>query len=83
MGLALGLLGMFHSGGAAVGAFMGGYLYDLFQRYDWIWLASIGLAGLAAIMAFCIIEKPQVEDEPAKEKPAAELPANLQTKPAA
>ncbi len=63
MGLSLGLLGMFHSGGAAVGAFMGGMLYDLFYRYDWIWLASIALALTAAVMAFCIVEKPQGKDE--------------------
>ena len=56
MGLSLGLLGAFHSAGAAIGAFMGGILYDLFQLYDWIWIASITLAMLAAVMAISIRE---------------------------
>jgi MFS family permease len=56
MGLALGLLGAFHAAGAAAGAFMGGMLYDLFQRYDWIWITSIVLAMLAAVCAIAIRE---------------------------
>ncbi len=56
MGLALGLLGAFHSAGAAAGAFMGGILYDLFQQYDWIWIVSIGLALFAAMLAILIPE---------------------------
>lgn len=58
MGLALGMLGMFHSAGAAAGAFLGGVLYDMFQQYTWVWAASITLALLAAVMAFAIHEKP-------------------------
>jgi predicted MFS family arabinose efflux permease len=56
MGLALGLLGAFHSAGAAAGAFMGGILYDLFQQYEWIWITSIALALLAAVLAVLIPE---------------------------
>lgn len=56
MGLALGLLGAFHAAGAAAGAFMGGILYDLFQQYDWIWIASIALALFAALLAVLIPE---------------------------
>lgn len=56
MGLALGVLGAFHSAGAAAGAFLGGFLYDLFQLYEWIWIASITLALLAAVMAISIRE---------------------------
>jgi MFS family permease len=63
MGLALGMLGMFHAGGAAVGAFLGGYLYDLFQAYDWVWIFSIVLSLIAGILAFAIRENPN--DEPA------------------
>lgn len=65
MGLALGILGMFHAGGAAVGAFLGGYLYDLFQAYDWVWIGSITLSLTAGIMAFAIRESPGRGDEPA------------------
>lgn len=56
MGLALGLLGAFHAAGAAAGAFLGGILYDLFQRYDWVWVTSISLAMLAALCAIVIRE---------------------------
>lgn len=56
MGLALGLLGAFHAGGAAIGAFAGGFFYDLFQQYDWIWIMSIGLALFAALLAALIPE---------------------------
>jgi MFS family permease len=56
MGLALGLLGAFHAAGAAVGAFTGGILYDLFQRYDWVWIISIVLAMMAAVCAIAIRE---------------------------
>jgi MFS family permease len=56
MGLALGLLGALHAAGAAAGAFMGGILYDLFQQYDWIWIASISLALFAALLAILIPE---------------------------
>lgn len=56
MGLALGVLGAFHSAGAAAGAFLGGILYDMFQQYQWIWIASITLAMLAAVMAIAIRE---------------------------
>jgi MFS family permease len=71
MGLALGMLGMFHSAGAATGAFLGGVLYDLFQQYTWVWIASVSLALLAAVMAYAIREKP---DETAREE-AAGAPA--------
>jgi MFS family permease len=56
MGLALGLLGAFHAAGAAAGAFMGGMLYDMFQRYDWVWITSIILAMMAAVCAIAIRE---------------------------
>lgn len=69
MGLALGMLGMFHSAGAAAGAFLGGKLYDMFQQYDWVWTASIVLALLAAAMAYAIKEKP-AQNEPAAPQPA-------------
>ncbi|MGE5538834.1 MAG: MFS transporter [Gemmatimonas sp.] len=74
MGLALGLLGMFHAAGAAVGAFLGGFLYDLFQAYDWVWIGSIGLSLTAGIMAWAIREHPQAGGEldiPARSAPAA------------
>ncbi len=56
MGLTMGLLSAGHALGAAVGAFLGGYLFDLFARYDWLWIASVGLALAAGLMCFTIRE---------------------------
>ncbi|MBI3452346.1 MAG: MFS transporter [Rhodospirillales bacterium] len=56
MGLAMGLLAAGHALGAALGAFLGGYLFDLFARYDFVWIASIGLAITAGLIAFTIRE---------------------------
>lgn len=56
MGLSLGLLFAGHSAGAAAGAFMGGYFYDLLNSYDWVWIASVALALLAAVFSWMIRE---------------------------
>lgn len=56
MGLTMGILAAGHAIGGALGAFLGGYLYDLFARYDFVWMASIGLAIAAGLMCFTIRE---------------------------
>ncbi len=56
MGLAMGILSASHSLGAAAGAFLGGYLFDLFARYQSVWIASLLLAFGAGFMAFAIRE---------------------------
>jgi MFS family permease len=56
MGLTMGILSAGHALGGAAGAFLGGYFFDLFARYDWVWLASIGLALAAGLMCFTIRE---------------------------
>jgi MFS family permease len=56
MGLAMGLLAAGHALGAAAGAFLGGFLFDLFGRYQWVWVASIALALLAAFLSWAITE---------------------------
>ena len=56
MGLTMGILSAGHAAGAAVGALLGGVLYDLFARYEAIWVASVVLAVLAGFMAFAIRE---------------------------
>jgi predicted MFS family arabinose efflux permease len=56
MGLAMGLIAAGHALGAAAGAFLGGWLFDLFARYDWVWLISMGLALSAAMMVLTIAE---------------------------
>ncbi len=65
MGMTMGILFAAHSAGAATGAFMGGWLFDLFARYDWVWVISIGLALLASVLAFSIRETPAGEPAPA------------------
>ncbi len=57
IGLAIGILGMFHAAGGAAGAFMGGYVYDQFNNYDWVWIVSIALAMVAGLMAITIRER--------------------------
>lgn len=56
MGLAMGLISAGHSLGGAVGAFLGGWLFDLFARYDWVWLLSIVLALLAGLLVLLLRE---------------------------
>ena len=42
--------------GAAIGAFFGGYMFDLMARYEWVWLISLALALLAALFSISIRE---------------------------
>ncbi|MEE8333279.1 MAG: MFS transporter [Alphaproteobacteria bacterium] len=56
MGLTMGLIFAGHSLGGAAGSFMGGYMFDLYARYDWVWIVSVALASLAALMSAMIIE---------------------------
>jgi len=56
MGLAMGLITGGHALGGAVGAFMGGYLFDLFARYTEMWWAAFGTAVLAGLMVYCLRE---------------------------
>ncbi len=57
MGLAMGLLSAGHAVGGAAGAFAAGRLYDLFARYDAVWLAALGLAMLAGLICFTLRER--------------------------
>ena len=57
LGLTMGLIAAGHNVGAAVGAFLGGYLFDLYARYDWVWISSVWLAFLAGGMAFLLRER--------------------------
>ena len=54
MGLSLGLLFSAHSVGAAAGALMGGWLYDLFARYQEMWWAAFALCLAAALLALSL-----------------------------
>jgi MFS family permease len=54
MGLSMGLIGAGHSLGAAIGAFAGGVLFDTFSSYRGLWLMSIAMAVLAALISVFI-----------------------------
>ena len=54
MGLSLGLMFGGHSLGAAAGALMGGWLFDLFAHYDWVWNIALALAVLAGVLILMI-----------------------------
>jgi len=60
MGLAMGLISAGHSLGGALGAYFGGFVFDRFQAFDWIWLSAIGLAILAGVMVFVLKDKAKV-----------------------
>lgn len=57
MGLAFGLISAGHQIGGALGAYMGGYLFDLQAQYAWVWWSSLALAVLAGLMCFTIRER--------------------------
>jgi len=56
MGFTMGLLSACHALGGAAGSFLGGYLFDLFARYDWVWIVSLLLAVFAAVITLLIRE---------------------------
>lgn len=51
VGTAMGLISAGHAVGAALGAFMGGYIFDATGGYSWLWSSSFGLALAAAMIA--------------------------------
>lgn len=71
MGVTMGLIFAAHSLGGALGSFMGGYLFDLFARYDWVWIVSIAMALLAALLTTLIRENRTPETATAPEGAAA------------
>ncbi len=59
MGLSLGFILAGHSAGAAAGAYLGGRLFDLYARYEWVWLSSIGLSILAGALVLMLRDRPK------------------------
>lgn len=56
MGVTMGLVFSAHSLGGAAGSYFAGHLFELFARYDWVWIVSVGLALLAALLSILIRE---------------------------
>ena len=58
MGLAFGLISAGHQVGAALGAYFGGILFDIYARYDWVWWSSVWLVVFAGFVVFLLKDKP-------------------------
>lgn len=56
MGLTMGLLFAFHSVGGALGSFAGGWLFDTFAQYEWMWILSFAMSLAAAFLSLFIPE---------------------------
>ncbi|MDE0795670.1 MAG: MFS transporter [Alphaproteobacteria bacterium] len=69
IGLTLGLLFGGHSLGAAIGVVLGGWMFDLTARYEWVWWVSAGLAAMAGVFAILVKENRPPRDT--KAVPAA------------
>jgi MFS family permease len=57
MGLTMGIMFLGHSIGGAVGSITGGWMFDTFARYDWVWIMALALALLAAVLSWSVPEK--------------------------
>jgi predicted MFS family arabinose efflux permease len=53
----MGLLTAGHQLGAALGASVGGYLFDRYSVYDGVWLSSFALALIAGMRVFFIKDR--------------------------
>ena len=55
-----GIVFLSHQVGSFIGAYLGGYFYDLYGSYDYAWYIAIGLSIFATIVHLPINEKPIV-----------------------
>ena len=53
-----GVVIMSHQFGSFVGAWLGGYIYDVTGTYDLMWLAAMGVGLLATVLHWPIREAP-------------------------
>ena len=58
MSMLFGIVFLSHQVGSFLGAWLGGYLYDIFQSYDVMWWISIGLGLMAMLLHMPIQERP-------------------------
>ncbi|MEN3929837.1 MFS transporter [Microvirga sp. W0021] len=65
LGLSMGLLQTGHAVGAALGAYMGGVLFDHTGQYGMLWFTAVCLSIGAAFLAACLV------DDRAKKMPGA------------
>ncbi len=68
MSMLFGIVFLSHQLGSFLGAWLGGYFYDVFQSYDTMWWISVALGIGAAVLHWPIKEKkvvrPEVEPQP-------------------
>ncbi len=57
-----GIVFLCHQFGAFLGAYLGGYFYDLYGSYDYAWYIAIALSLFATIVHYPIDEKPLVRE---------------------
>jgi MFS family permease len=53
-----GIVFLFHQVGSFLGVWLGGYLYDLTGSYQVVWVISIGLSAMAALLNWPIDDRP-------------------------
>ncbi|HWA18796.1 MAG TPA: MFS transporter [Devosia sp.] len=72
MGTVLGAATMVSSFGMALGPIAGGWIFDNFGSYHWLYVSSavIGLAAAGMALAFPPPTRPEKRDEPAELQPA-------------
>ena len=63
IGLTLGLLFGGHSLGAAIGVVIGGWMFDITAKYEFVWWLSVGLAAMAGVFSILVKE---TREPPAK-----------------
>lgn len=59
MGLVMGLITAGHQIGAALGAGLGGFLFDRYASYDKVWISSLVLAVMAGLLVLLMKERPK------------------------
>jgi MFS family permease len=64
MGITMGLIFALHSLGGALGSFMGGWLFEAYARYDWVWIVSVLLALFAGFLTVLIKENREPKAAP-------------------
>jgi MFS family permease len=63
MGLAMGMIAAGHAIGGAMGAFFGGYMFDLTAHYDWVWASSLVLSGVAGVIVLFLWDHQKIVPE--------------------
>ena len=58
MATLFGIVFLSHQVGAFLGVWLGGYLYDVMGTYTYVWWSGVGLAFIAAILHWPIVERP-------------------------